>query len=149
PHGDGITSFTQVFETGELWGVSEEPFRSGSPPFVPAIGVEKAFVAALDNHRFIYEKELKLRPPFTAEFGAVGLKDMYLVVPSVEFSSGEYAGPIRKDSITRSFQLGSFEATEWEAALRDFFVDLYDLAARDRAKVLTDDLVAANMIPPR
>lgn len=149
PHGDGITSFTQIFETGELWGVSEEPFRTGNPPFIPAIGVEKAFVAALENHRLVYENELKLRPPFTAEFGAVGLTDQHLVVPSVEFSSGDYAGPIRKDSISRTFQLGSFDAMEWKAALRDFFIDFYDLAARDRSKVLTDDLVTANELPPR
>jgi hypothetical protein len=25
PHGDGITSFTQMFESGELWGASEKP----------------------------------------------------------------------------------------------------------------------------
>jgi hypothetical protein len=31
PHGDGITSFTQIFETGELWGASEEPFHTASP----------------------------------------------------------------------------------------------------------------------
>ncbi len=149
PHGDGITSFTQIFETGELWGASEEPFRSGNPSFVAAIGVEKAFVAALENHRLVYEKELKLRPPFTVEFGAVGLTDQNLLVPSIEFSSGDYAGPIRKESFSRTFQLGSFDATEWKSALRDFLIDFYDLAARDRSKVLTDAIVAANELPPR
>lgn len=149
PHGDGITSFTQIFETGELWGASEEPFRTGNPSFVAAIGVEKAFVAALENHRLVYERELKLRPPFTVEFGAVGLTDQHLLVPSVEFPSGEYAGPIRKDSFCRSFQLGSFDATEWTSALRDFLIDFYDLAAVDRSKVLTDAIVAANQLPPR
>jgi hypothetical protein len=149
PHGDGITSFTQIFESGELWGASEEPFRTGNPSFVAAIGVEKAFVAALENHRLVYESELKLRPPFTVELGAVGLTDQHLLVPSVEFTSGEYAGPIRKDSFCRSFQLGSFDATEWTSALRDFLIDFYDLAAVDRSKVLTDAIVAANQLPPR
>ncbi len=149
PHGDGITSFTQIFETGELWGASEEPFRTGNPSFVAAIGVEKAFVAALTNHRLVYERELKFRPPFTVEFGVVGLTDQHLLVPSVEFPSGEYAGPIRKDSFSRSFQLGSFDAMEWTSALRDFLIDFYDLAAVDRSKVLTDALVAANELPAR
>ncbi|MEE3500925.1 hypothetical protein [Acidiphilium acidophilum] len=149
PHGDGITSFTQIFETGELWGASEEPFRTGNPSFIAAIGVEKAFVAALENHRLVYERELKLRPPFTIEFGAVGLTDQHLLVPSIEFSSGEYAGPIRKENFCRTFQLGSFDATEWKSALRDFLIDFYDLAARDRSKVLTDAIVAANELPPR
>jgi hypothetical protein len=138
PRGDGITSFTQIFETGELWGASEEPFRTGNPSFIAAIGVEKAFVAALENHRLVYERELKLLPPFTVEFGAVGLTDQHLLVPSIEFSSGAYAGPIRKENFSRSFQLGSFDTTEWKSALRDFLIDFYDLAAQERSKVLID-----------
>ena len=98
PHGDGITSFTQIFETGELWGGSEEPFRDKNT--IAAIGVEKGFVAALDNYRLVYERDLKLRLPFTIEFGATGLKGQHLLVPSVEFPSGERAGPIRRDSIS-------------------------------------------------
>lgn len=50
PHGDGITSFTQIFETGELWGASEEPFRDKST--IAAIGVEKGFVAACPSSEF-------------------------------------------------------------------------------------------------
>jgi hypothetical protein len=149
PHGDGITSFSQIFETGELWGASEEPFRTGNPSFVAAIGVEKAFVAALENYRLVYERELKLRPPFTVEFGAVGLAGQHLHVPSVEIPSGACEGPIRKDSFCRSFQLGSFDATEWTSALRDFLIDLYDLVAVDRSKVLTDAHVEANDLPAR
>lgn len=146
PHGDGITSFTQIFETGELWGASEEPFRDNNT--IAAIGVEKGFVAALDNYRLVYERDLKLRPPFTIEFGATGLKGQHLLVPSVEFSSGELAGPIRRDSISRQYQLGSFDSAEWTAALRDFLIEFYDLAARERAKVLTQRHVEANQLPP-
>ncbi|TCB60164.1 hypothetical protein E0J20_09225 [Rhizobium leguminosarum bv. viciae] len=149
PHGDGITSFTQIFETGELWGVSEEVFRSGPPPFMAAIGVEKAFNSTLENYRQVYERVLALRPPFTIEFGAVGIMDQFLVVPSVEFPKGDYAGPIREQNIIRRFQLGGFDASDWQSALRDFLIDFYDLAARDRSSVLTDDLVKANDIPPR
>ncbi|MGO4569356.1 hypothetical protein AB4Z52_31000 [Rhizobium sp. 2YAF20] len=149
PHGDGITSFTQIFDTGELWGVSEEPFRTGNPPFMPSIVVERAFVATLDNYRFVYEQVLKLRPPFTVEFGAVGILDQYLHVPIAPFSQGEFAGPIRKQNIIRRFQLDGFDPTAWRSALRDFLIDFYDLVARERSSVLTDDLVTANDIPPR
>ncbi len=129
PHGDGITSFTQIFETGELWGASEEPFRDKNT--IAAIGVEKGFVAALDNYRLVYEKELKLQPPFTIEFGATGLKDQALLVPSVEFPSiGDHAGAIRRDNISQQYQLNGFDRTEWMTALRDFLIEFYDLAAR-------------------
>ena len=148
PHGDGITSLTQVFETGELWGVSEEPFRSGN--VVAAIGVEKAFVAALQNYRIICERELKLRPPLILEFGATGLKDQFLLVPSAEFpSTGEQAGPIRKSELVFKAEVSGFATDEWQSALRDFATRLYDLAARDRSQVLTDAIVAANELPPR
>lgn len=146
PHGDGITSFTQMFETGELWGVSEEPFRDKN--MIAAIGVEKGFVVALDNYRLVYERELKLRPPFTIEFGATGLRGQHLLVPSVEFPSGELAGPIRRDNISRQYQLGSFDRGEWTAVLRDFLIEFYDLAARERGKVLTERHVEANELPP-
>ena len=104
--------------------------------------------AALDNYRLVYERDLKLRPPFTIEFGATGLKGQHLLVPSVEFPSGELAGPIRRDSISRQYQLGSFDSGEWMAALRDFLIEFYDLAARERDKVLTQRHVEANQLPP-
>ena len=146
PHGDGITSFTHIFETGELWGASEEPFRDKDT--IAAIGVEKGFVAALDNYRLVYERDLKLRPPFTIEFGATGLKGQHLLVPSVEFSSGELAGPLRRDTISRQSELGGFASGEWTSALRDFLIEFYDLAARERDKVLTNQHVEANQLPP-
>ena len=149
PHGDGITSFTQVFESGELWGVSERPFRSGGEPFLGAIAVEKDFTKPLENYRFVCQQELQLRPPFTIEFGATGLNGLHLVVPSVELSSGEYAGPMLKDNISYKAELQSFDWNEWQSALREFLIRLYDLAARDRSQVLTDQIVAANELPPR
>lgn len=150
PHGDGLTSLTQIFETGELWGISEEPFRgSQNPPFVSAIGVERAYVAALNNHRLVFEQHLKLRPPFILECGAVGLREQYLLVPSREFSGGDHAGPISRDAYSQTAELTSFDPKEWQSVLREFFIEFYDLAGCDRSKVLTDDLVAANELPPR
>lgn len=150
PHGNGITSFTQMFATGELWGVSEKPFaHRDNRELLYAIEVEKAFVATLKSYRTVYEHDLRLRPPFTVEFGATGLKDRYLVVPSQEFPFGDYAGPFRADSISRQYQLTSFDDAEWQLALKDFLVELYDAAARDRSKVLTDAVIADHKLPPR
>lgn len=149
PHGDGITSFTQLFESGELWSVSEEPFRSGNPEHVSAIGAERSFVGALENYRMIYEHELQLRPPFIIEFGATGLKDQHLLVPSIEFPNGNYAGPIGKDSISHKSELTSFDAIEWQSALKDFLIEFYDLAVLRRSEVLTDQIVVDNGLPPR
>ena len=127
--------------------VEKELARQQNKNTIAAIGVEKGFVAALDNYRLVYERDLKLRPPFTIEFGATGLKGQNLLVPSVEFSSGELAGPIRRDSISRQYHLGSFDSAEWTAALRDFLIEFYDLAARERGKVLTQRHVEVNQLP--
>ncbi|HEY5364786.1 MAG TPA: hypothetical protein VIJ49_11350 [Aestuariivirga sp.] len=145
PHGDGITSFTQVFESGELWSVSERPFGKGERPFLGSIASEKDFTRSLENYLMVYRDELKLRPPFTIEFGATGLKGHYLHVPSIEVpSSGEYAGPMRKDDIMYKTELTGFEWIEWQSALREFLIRLYDHAGRERSQVLTDQLVAAH-----
>jgi len=146
-HGDGITSFAQVFNTGELWGVSEEPFRGAN--VIAVIGVEKDFVAALENFRLVYERALKMRPPFTIELGATGLKDHRLLYPSEELSSGAQSIPILEDGLYRSYQIESFDPAEWGAALKDFLTEFWDLAALRRSKVMTDALIQANGLPPR
>tara|TARA_R110002126_G_scaffold15448_1_gene63307 strand:- start:330 stop:1295 length:966 start_codon:yes stop_codon:yes gene_type:complete len=147
PHGDGITAFTQIFKNGELWGVSEKPFRSNDA--LVAIAAEKGFMEALENYRLIYERELTLTPPLMIEFGATGLKDHYLLIPSLEFpSTAESAGPIQSDSISERYQLSSFDKDEWVSALREFLIEFYDLAARNRAQALTDQLVAGHQLPP-
>ncbi|MEP3112122.1 hypothetical protein [Nisaea sp.] len=148
--GNGITAFTQVFENGELWGVSEEPFdNSVAPNTIIAIRAERGFVEALENYWNVYEKVLKLRPPFKIEFGATGLKNHLLLVPSAEFgSSGDYAGPIQRDSISHTYQLSSFDWPEWESALRAFLIEFYDSAGRDRAEVLTEQHIEGNNLPP-
>ncbi len=147
PHGDGITAFTQIFESGELWGISEEPFLDKHT--IAAIPAEKGFAEAISNFRLIYKNDLKLLPPFTIEFGATGLAGQHLLVPSVEFpSTGERAGPIQRDTISHRYQVRSFDNIEWESVLRSFLIEFYDLAARDRAKVLTDQHVQAHELPP-
>jgi hypothetical protein len=149
PQGDGIMSLTQIFTSGELWGLSEEPFQSNKPELVPAIRAEKGYVAALDNYRLVYERELKMRPPFVVEFGATGLKGCHLLVPSVEFPSlGQDAGAINRDSISHQTEIQGFDPAEWREALRGYLMDFYDLAAVDRTKVLTDRHVAANDLAP-
>jgi hypothetical protein len=148
PSGNGITSFTQIFDTGEIWGASEEAFLTAKQAAVVAIRVEKAFVTAMDDYRNGYQTELKLRPPFTVEFGAVGLRNEKLVVHSAEFTSGDYAGPILQRNFSRKFQINSFDRDEWTSVLREFLNDFYDLAARDRSKVLTDDIIRQNGLPP-
>jgi hypothetical protein len=150
PHGTGIISFTQAFKTGELWGVSEEPFQDRDPHYMDALLAEVALMTTLKNYHRVYEHSFKLRPPFTIEFGATSLKDRYLIVPSADHpAKRKLAGPMLQDSLPYKTELSGFDWGEWESALREFMIELYDLAGLDRAKVLTDAMVAANDLAPR
>jgi len=79
---------TQAFPTGELWGINSQVFQN-----VPLqrwghadqkgiafgiIGVEKVYARALENYVSAAVSQMKLRPPFVVEIGAVGLKGVYM-----------------------------------------------------------------------
>ena len=147
PHGDGITNFTQLFESGELWAASEEPFREGKPPDLIPIRVEKILMACLENYLSFYESALQMKPPLVLQIGATGLKGRYLYVPSKEFSSGETVGSIRKNTHEYNTVLPSYEPQYWQDAIREFAIGLYDLGAIERSSILTPELIAANGLP--
>lgn len=150
PHGDGISSFTQVFPTGELWGVNERAFTSDQANRIVAIAVEKLFVATLENYLNVYRDDFSFTPPFTLEMGATGLAGKVLSLPSLTIrGANDTYGPIRTDSFSHTYQLDTYDRTEWIGVLREFFIELYDLASISRADALQDQHVAAHGLPPR
>ncbi len=152
---------TQAFPTGELWGVNSQVFSrvalrrtivSHEEESATAFGVisaEKIYSRALENYVSVVTSELKLRPPFIVELGAVGLRDVYMGAPHPEFSNGHYYGPIREASLVRRYELRETHQAALFGILREFFDDLYDLAECSRSEVLTDEHVSRNGIPPR
>jgi hypothetical protein len=58
-------------------------------------------------------------------------------------------GPIMKKSIQRRYSITDIAGDAVKSILRSYFSDLYDLVARERAEVITDDLIKANNLPPR
>jgi hypothetical protein len=99
-------AITQAFTTGELWSVNSQVFSraamrrtifSHEEP-VTAFGVisaEKIYTRALENYVSVATSDIKFKPPFIVELGAVGLRDVYMGAPHPEFSNGHYYGPIR------------------------------------------------------
>jgi hypothetical protein len=90
-----------------------------------------------------------LRLPYTVELGATGLGLCYLRVPSKEFSSGQLAGPIMKESIAKRYLIYDIKHDTLMNVLRSYFTDFYDLAACSRDDVLTNYIVVANNLPSR
>jgi hypothetical protein len=88
-------AITQAFPTGELWGINSQVFRmvvidtivsqQKAATAVPIIAVEKVYTRALDNYVSV-ATEMKLRPPFVIELGAVALNGVYMGAPHPEFT---------------------------------------------------------------
>ena len=154
-------AITQGFETGELWGVNAQVFRTVSKhpglsggtetlQAIPSITLEKIYARTLENYVRILFDEMNLRLPYTIELGATGLKECRLAVPTGGvFGRGEYVGLMMSDNINKRYELNNTNAGTIEAILRSYFTDFYDLAACLRDKVLTDELITANGLPSR
>jgi len=153
-------AITQAFPTGELWGINSQVFSlvpmrrtiaSREEP-VSAFGIisaEKLYTRTLENYVSVATAEMKLKPPFVVELGAVGLKGAHMGAPHPEFSSGHYYGPIREASLVRRYELSDVQQAALFNILRQFFEEFYDLAECSRSEILTDEHVRRNDIPPR
>lgn len=161
PVSNNLTQgITQAFPTGELWGINSKVFtvvpmrRNIASPEVlaTAIGIisaEKLCARALENYVSAATSEMKLRPPFVVDLGAVGLRDVFMGAPHPEFSSGDYYGPIREVSLARRYELRDTRHVALFDILRQFFSEFYDLAECSRSDILTDEHVRKNAIAPR
>jgi hypothetical protein len=161
PTANTLTNaITQVFPTGELWGINSQVFtaaairRNALSSQEPALAVgvisaEKVYTRTLQHYISVATEEIKFRPPFVVEIGAVGLKGAYMGAPHPEFPRGRYYGPIRESSLVRRFDLADTQDATVFGALRQFFEELYDIAECSRADVLTDEYVRKNDIPSR
>jgi len=161
PSSNTLTKgITQAFPTGELWGINSQVFslvrvrrtiisQEEAATAVGIISAEKLYTRALENYVSVATLEMKLRPPFVVELGAVGLKGVYMGAPHPEFSSGHYYGPIREESLVRRYDLQDTQRGALLDILRQFLEELYDLAECSRSDVLTDEHVGKNDIPPR
>ena len=98
---------------------------------ITAIGVisaEKLYTRALQTYVSVVTLEMKLQPPLVVEFGAVGLKGVYMGAPHPEFSTGHYYGPIREEFFVRRYDLQDTRRAALFDILRRFLEGLYDLA---------------------
>lgn len=147
-NGVSIHALTQMFASGEIWGVSERPFRSGVPELLVAVNVEKLLTHTLQNYLLIVKNDMKLIPPFTLELGLAGLQDLRLHYPGIEgFPEGMHSRPFVADSFHRSYQLEGFDWSGWQNALQSFFEEVYDLVGLRRDEVMTAKIIAGHRLP--
>ena len=84
PHGTSSTprAFTQLFRNGEIWGVTSEFFQHHYEQLaVPIVNVKNIFTRVLANYIVVAREKLLIGLPYQVEMGAVGLKDIRLILP--------------------------------------------------------------------
>ena len=84
PHGTSSTprAFTQFIRNGEIWGVTSEFFQHHYEQLAaPIVNVKNIFTRVFSNYIVVAREKLLIGLPYQVEMGAVGLKDIRLILP--------------------------------------------------------------------
>jgi hypothetical protein len=126
---DALVSLTQVFRNGELWGITSEllVLYLGRDT-IPVGKLESVYRRVLANFLSIAEEALGLAAPFTIEFGATGLRDVWLGL-----GQHDLRGPIHDDQVVVRRVLNGTSPAAQAKVLGDFVAELFDRAGEARA----------------
>jgi hypothetical protein len=130
PSGTATTprSVTQLFGTGEIWGISTHFFSTyRGRPLIPTTKLENIYRRALSNYCDILSAGMGIAAPYTIVLGAVGLQETYAGVDN----SAE--GPFHTDSIEVRRVMHDLANGHQEAVVREFVDAILDLAGVSRA----------------
>lgn len=125
PSGTSTTprALTQLFMSGEIWGLSTHFFRTfeGQPAIAVTV-LENVCRRVLSNYCEILSKGMGIAPPYTVVLGAIGLQD------AVVGFNNSVDGPIHQDRHETRLVLNDLGREAQEAVLREFIDDILDLA---------------------
>jgi hypothetical protein len=122
------TSFTQLFSTGEAWGVTRNFFASyQNLTVVPVNALENIYRRVLANYVDILEKGLGIAPPYTVVLGAIGLRNAHVGL------NNSVDGPIYDDRIEIRRLLNEANKQAQEAVVKEFADAILDLAGVRRS----------------
>ncbi len=132
PHGarsPHLLAFTQVFRSREIWGVSRDfVVHFNGRMVIPMDKVRKVFTRVLGDYIGFATDILELQPPFSAELGAIGLRDVH-VSRQAPNPYNHTAGPIHDDSCMVRLVINSVAKQAQDAVVEAFVTELYDLAS--------------------
>jgi len=130
PSGTATTprSVTQLFGTGEIWGISTHFFSTyRGRPLISTTKLENIYRRALSSYCDVLSNGIGISAPYTIVLGAVGVKDTYVGIDN----SAE--GPIHTDSIEIRRVLHALGVEAQEAVVREFVIGILDSAGVTRA----------------
>jgi hypothetical protein len=121
-------SLTQLFVTGEVWGLSTHffAFYQGLT-VVPMVAVENVYRRVLTNYCEILTTGMGIAPPYTVALGAIGLQETH-----VGLNNG-IDGPIHTDSLHLRRVLNDSSKAAQEIVVKEFIDGLLDLAGITRS----------------
>ncbi len=130
---DRILFFSQLFKTGELWGIDtdaiekESQFKYTGKSFgvIPAEYIEKLFTKTLRNYLIFAQNTLKLPLPLKYIAGLTDIENYRLGF------NNRYWGTVVEQHITYSEFIDDYEIDPADI-LRPFFNHIWDSCGEDR-----------------
>ena len=130
PSGTSTTprALTQIFMSGEIWGLSTHFFRTyNEHPAIPVVVLENVYRRILSNYCELLSAGIGIAPPYTVVLGAVGLQD------AVVGFNNSVDGPIHQDRFEVRLVLRDLGKEAQEAAVQQFVDAVLDLAGVTRS----------------
>ncbi len=123
--GGRLRAATQVFHNGEIWSVGRELLVDNQyGRFIPVKPLRTALREALSRNLNFMEKQLGSSPPYTIEFGAVGMKEYLLAIDTT--MDNPYR--IRDDAFSETFILNDSSAASVDGAVTRMIAAFYRLS---------------------
>jgi hypothetical protein len=122
-HGPGIVALTQVFFTGEIWGLNRH-FMRFSEDFkrniIPSLPFEQTYFDTMQRY-LEYLQKIRCQPPFAFEAGLTGCNNYWLAR-----DYGLALGPIRQNKIEFEYLLRDVTESTVHDCLLKFFEHVYN-----------------------
>jgi hypothetical protein len=136
-----ILGFTQLFKTGELWGINANCIDKDRLMehagvdfgFFPCVAFEKIFVSTLANYLQFAQDTLKLLLPLKIKAGATNVEGYRMIAPTgMHFSgTGKFDGRVVEQHITWEGTIEDY-AMQPHQVLRPFFNHVWDACGLER-----------------
>jgi nucleoside phosphorylase len=132
--GGDLKALTQVFPSGELWGIARWLLVRERPQFgtfIPAKALEDVYRDVLVRYINFLSRHLRVDPPVVIKAGAVGLTGFRLAVDNDQFF-----GPFYDDALEETYELNDFSPESLNTVLLEYFEALYSASGHPRPKNL-------------
>jgi len=132
--GGFLKASSQLFATGEVWGLARWPFVRNRPefgPIIPSKSVEQMYRDTLVRYINFLSTHLRIEPPLVIKAGAVGLKGFRLAV-----NVDQLFGPFYDDAVGETYELNDFSPQAINSILLAFFETLFAASGYERPKNL-------------